>query len=166
MEAKSVAPSPQAPTVPGGAPQAAAPSAAHARDLVIYDDACPMCTFQVRVLTRLDWGERLEVLGLSSPLVQRIAPQLKREDLQAAIHVLTRKGALHRAARGIRYVSGRLPLLWPLFILLWIPGVIYLAEFVYRLVARNRLTLSKWFGCKGACALLPEKKRAEAPPRP
>ena len=42
---------------------------------------------------------------------------------------------------------------------LWIPGVIWVAEKIYMWVSRNRHLLSKVFGCKGACAILPERKR-------
>ena len=45
------------------------------------------------------------------------------------------------------------------FLILWIPGVIYLAEIVYRWISRNRHLLSRVFGCKGACALMPARKR-------
>jgi predicted DCC family thiol-disulfide oxidoreductase YuxK len=35
------------------------------------------------------------------------------------------------------------------------------AEIVYQWVSRNRHLLSKVFGCKDACALLPAKKRQQ-----
>lgn len=128
-------------------------------DIVVYDDKCPMCTFQMRLLSWVDLGRRLDFLPLSSPEVQRLAPQLKREDLLEAMHVLTRKGPIYRGARAIRYLSARIVLLWPLCVVLWIPGVIFLSELFYRFVSRNRQFLSKIFGCKGACEVLPERKR-------
>jgi hypothetical protein len=53
----------------------------------------------------------------------------------------------------------RLPLLIPVALFLWIPGVIQVAEVVYQWVSRNRLLLSRVFGCKGACAVLPARMR-------
>jgi predicted DCC family thiol-disulfide oxidoreductase YuxK len=55
----------------------------------------------------------------------------------------------------------RLPLLVPVALFLWIPGVIFAAEIIYQWVSRNRLLLSRVFGCKDACALLPAKKREQ-----
>ena len=55
----------------------------------------------------------------------------------------------------------RLPLLVPLALLLWVPGVIWIAEKMYDLIARNRRTLSRIFGCKEACAILPARKRGQ-----
>ena len=53
----------------------------------------------------------------------------------------------------------RLPLLVPVALFLWIPGVIQVAEIVYGWVSRNRLLLSRLFGCKDACAILPARAR-------
>ena len=133
-------------------------SAVRTHALVLYDDKCPMCTFQMRVLTRLDWFKRLEFVSISDPQVAALVPALKREDLMAAMHVLTPAGKIHRGARAVRYMAARILLLWPLCLLLWIPGMIYLGEFVYRRVANNRYLLSKLFGCKTACAVVPPPK--------
>ena len=54
-----------------------------------------------------------------------------------------------------------LPLLVPVALFLWIPGVIQIAEITYAWVSRNRLVLSRIFGCKDACAILPARKREQ-----
>ncbi len=130
-----------------------------ASDILIYDDGCPLCEFQMRVLTWLDWRNVMRLMPLSNPEIRAIAPQLRREDLQEAIHCVTPAGATYRGARAIRYLGLRLPALIPLSLFLWIPGVIYAAERVYMWVSRNRLVLSRLFGCKEACAILPARRR-------
>ncbi len=52
-----------------------------------------------------------------------------------------------------------MPLLVPVSLFLWIPGVIWGAEKFYMFISRNRLFFSKIFGCKGACAIMPERER-------
>ncbi|MDQ3622454.1 MAG: DUF393 domain-containing protein [Verrucomicrobiota bacterium] len=131
------------------------------RHLVLYDDACPLCTFQMKVLSWLDWGNVLALAPLSDPREQAAVPSLTREDLLEAIHCVTPHGRLYRGARCLRYVGMRLPLLAPLALVLWIPGVIQVAEIVYQWVSRNRLVLSRLFGCKGACTVLPARKREQ-----
>jgi predicted DCC family thiol-disulfide oxidoreductase YuxK len=126
--------------------------------IVLFDDKCPMCTFQSRLLTRLDWLHRIQFMPISDPRVPSLAPDVKHESLMASMHVLTPKGRIHNGARGVRYIAARLPLLWPVCLLLWIPGMIYISEIAYRTVARNRYLISKLFGCKTACAVLPEKR--------
>ena len=129
--------------------------------LVLYDDECPLCIFQMKVLSWLDWRGALALVPLSDPRAQAAAPQLVREDLLEAIHCVTPEGAVYRGARALRFVGLRLPLLVPVALLLWIPGVIYLAEIIYRLISRNRLLLSRLFGCRDACAILPKRVREQ-----
>jgi predicted DCC family thiol-disulfide oxidoreductase YuxK len=130
-----------------------------AKNLVLYDDQCPLCVFQMKMLTWLDWLHTARVVPLSSPEAQQAAPGVEPEQLRAAMHAVTKAGKLHRGARAIRFLSLRMPLLVPLGIFLWVPGVIWFAEKFYAWVARNRLVLSRVFGCKDACAILPARKR-------
>ncbi len=129
--------------------------------IILYDGECPMCIFQMRVLSWLDWFNQLSLVPLADPRAAELAPEIEREDLQAAIHCITRSGKIHRGARCIRFAGMRLPLLVPLALVLWIPGVIQIAELIYKWVSRNRLILSRVFGCKEACAILPKRAREQ-----
>jgi len=123
--------------------------------IVLYDDACPMCAFQMKVLRRLDWLHVLSLLPLSHPRAREVAPQLTREALLEAIHCVGPTGQVYRAARCLRFVGMRLPLLVPLALLLWLPGALWVADRIYRWVSRNRMVLSRAFGCNDACAIRP-----------
>jgi predicted DCC family thiol-disulfide oxidoreductase YuxK len=144
---------------------------AREKNIVLYDDECPLCTFQMKLLTWLDWLNVLALVPLSRPEVSRIAPRLTREDLMSAIHCVTPGGMIHRGARCIRFVGMRMPLLVPVSLILWIPGVIWIAEKVYQWISRNRHLLSRLFGCREACSILPSRARqreekVELRPRP
>jgi predicted DCC family thiol-disulfide oxidoreductase YuxK len=129
--------------------------------LVLYDDECPLCVFQMRLLTWLDWFNVLALIPLSDPRAREAAPNVSREQLLAAMHCVAKDGRIYRGARCIRFVGMRLPLLVPVALLLWVPGVIWIAEHVYNLIARNRKFLSRIFGCKEACSILPARKREQ-----
>ena len=126
--------------------------------ILLFDSDCPMCTFQSRTLGWLDWFNRVEMVPLKDDRAGEIAPDITREDLLEAIHCITPDDEIHRGARAIRFLSLRIPLLIPVGLFLWFPGVIWIAEKIYAFVSRNRHFFSKIFGCKGACAILPEKK--------
>jgi len=128
------------------------------RHAVLYDSDCPFCVFQGKLMTWLDWIGTLRLLPIKDPEAMALAPNVRREDLQEAMHVVTPDGRLFRGARAIRFISFRLPAAIPLGVILWIPGVIFIAEKVYALVSRNRLVLSKLFGCRGACAVMPTRR--------
>ena len=128
-------------------------------NIVLYDDQCSMCAFQMRVLTWLDWFNVTTLLPMSDPRAKGVAPGLTAEDLSAAMHCVTPEGRIYRGARCLRYVGMRMPVLMPLALMLWIPGLIWIAERVYAAVSRNRYILSRVFGCKEACAILPQRQR-------
>ncbi len=129
-------------------------------NIVIYDGDCSLCTFQSRVITWLDWFNTVSLLPISHPRVPEIAPRLTRADLHEAIHCVAADGSIHRGARCLRHISLRMPLAFLFGLVLWIPGVIYVAEVFYRWISRNRHLLSRLFGCKDACAIMPARARA------
>ncbi len=131
------------------------------KHLVLYDSDCPLCVFQMRLLTWLDWFNALALVPLTDPRAKEAAPQLDREQLLAAMHCVTKDGRIYKGARCIRFVGMRLPLVFPVALLLWVPGVIWIAEKIYNLIARNRHTLSRIFGCKEACSIMPVRKREQ-----
>ncbi len=128
---------------------------------VLYDGECMFCTFQSRLISWLDWFNAVRLVPISDPRVVEIAPGISREDLHEAMHCVARDGRIYRGARCIRFISLRVPLASPVALLLWIPGVIYLAEIVYRFISRRRYAISRLFGCKGACAVLPARRREQ-----
>ncbi len=131
---------------------------------VLYDDECPLCTFQMKLLTWLDWFGSLSLIPVSSERAQALAPTISREDLLEAIHCIAKNGRIYRGARALRFVGMRLPLMVPVALILWIPGVILIAEKFYQFVSRHRLVFSRIFGCKGACAILPARQRTQDEP--
>jgi predicted DCC family thiol-disulfide oxidoreductase YuxK len=113
----------------------------------------------MRLLTWLDWFNMLQLVPITHPLAAQVAPQINREALLEAIHCIAVDGRIYRGARAIRFVGLRLPLLFPVSLILWIPGIIWIAERIYQWVSRNRHLLSRLFGCKDACAILPARRR-------
>ncbi|HEY0550603.1 MAG TPA: DUF393 domain-containing protein [Verrucomicrobiae bacterium] len=132
-----------------------------ATNIVLYDSDCSLCTFQSRLITWLDWFNTVSLLPIADPRAHEIAPRLTRTDLHEAIHCVAKDGKISRGARCLRFIGLRMPLAAPFSIVLWIPGVIYLAEILYRWISRNRYILSRVFGCKEACAILPARRRAQ-----
>lgn len=131
----------------------------HQTHYLLFDDKCPMCTFQMRTLTWLDWFNALTMVPISHEKASQLAPNISREDLLEAIHCVSKNGRIYRGARALRFIGMRLVLAIPMALFLWIPGVIWVAEKVYAWVSRNRHLLSRFFGCKEACAILPARDR-------
>src|SRR5262245_36694080 len=124
---------------------------ARSTDFVLYDADCPLCTFQMKLLTWLDWFGSIQLIPISDPRATELAPNLTRDELLAAIHCVARNDRIYRGAHCIRFLGWRMPLLLPITLVLCIPGVIWLAERIYMWVSRNRHLLSRVFGCEQAC---------------
>jgi predicted DCC family thiol-disulfide oxidoreductase YuxK len=128
--------------------------------IVLYDDQCPLCTFQMRVITWLDWLNAVSLLPICDSRAAVIAPSLTRDALIESIHCVAKDGRVYRGARCLRFIGMRMPLAIPVVLFLWFPGVIWIAERIYLWVSRHRHLLSRMFGCKEACALVPARRRA------
>lgn len=120
-----------------------------------------LCSFQVKLLTWLDWFGTTRMVPFEHPEAAPYTAGIDRAELSAAIHCVRPPDRLWKGARALRRIGAGMPLLWLPVLLLWIPGIIWLAEIVYAWVSRRRLTLSKVFGCEGACTIMPERQRSD-----
>jgi len=118
-----------------------------------------MCTFQMRVLTWLDWFNVAQLIPASDPQSLKMAPGLTHEKLMEEIHCVKTDEVVLRGARALRFLGMRMPLLIPFSLFMWVPGVIWVAEKVYALISQNRYILSRFFGCKDACSIMPQRER-------
>jgi predicted DCC family thiol-disulfide oxidoreductase YuxK len=125
---------------------------------VLYDGGCSFCTFQMKMLRWLDWRDRFAPIPSNDSRVAALAPSLTEDQMSEAIHCVTPGGHIHRGARAIRFIAMRLPVAVPLALILWLPGVILVAERVYALISRNRQWISRVFGCAGACSIVPSRR--------
>ena len=89
-----------------------------------------MCIFQTRVISWLDWLNKVELVPLADARAAEIAPDVTRADLLEAIHCVTPDGTIYKGARAFRFLGFRIPVLVPLSLLLWLPGVIWVLKLV------------------------------------
>ena len=119
------------------------------RALILYDGDCAFCVSSVRQLQRLDWRGRLAFGDARDDGVR--LPEIELERALRRMHVVTPAGQILDGFFAFRCLAGRLPALWPLWPLLWLPGVAPLGVRVYDLVARNRRVFGVCEG--GACGV-------------
>jgi predicted DCC family thiol-disulfide oxidoreductase YuxK len=123
------------------------------RDLVLYDGMCRFCRSQIAILKRLDLAGRLDFISLHDPSVARDFPEIPLENLMREMYLVDRSGSAFGGSQALRVVSRRLPLLWPLALLLHIPFSQPLWNGLYRLVARNRYRIAGKCDEGGTCRL-------------
>jgi predicted DCC family thiol-disulfide oxidoreductase YuxK len=112
------------------------------RDTVLYDGQCRFCRGQIAILRRFDPTGRLRFVSLHDPVVASEFPELSPDDLSREMHVVETTGRSRAGAEAVRYLSRRLPLLWPLAVPLHVPGSLPVWRWLYGVVARNRYRIA------------------------
>lgn len=115
-------------------------------DLVIWDGQCNFCLAQVKRLHRFDSG-RLAYVSLHDPKVSTLAPSLDYEQLMSQMWVVSADGqesggVLEGGADAIRYLSRKLPWLWPIMPALHVPGLMPFWRWSYNQVAKRRYKIA------------------------
>ena len=132
-ESNSIAP-------PKGLPD---PADSPGSDIVIYDGNCNFCISQVTHLRRLDCcGGRLSFLSLHDQRVAEAYPDLSYDQLMAEMYEVQPDGTRHAGGDAVRYLSRRLPLLWPAAPILHLPGSANLWRWLYQQVAKRRYKIA------------------------
>lgn len=112
------------------------------RATVLYDGHCRFCQGQIGLLRRLDLTGRLAFTSLHDPSVASDFPEIPLESLHRQMYVVDTTGHARGGAEAVRYLTRRLVLLWPLAILLHIPGTLPLWQWLYAFVARRRMLIA------------------------
>ena len=113
------------------------------KSIVLYDGECPFCQKSVAILRRLDWLKRLEYRNARDMAGwPACAEPLNLDRMLEEMHVVTPDGQRAYAGyRAFRWIAGRLPLCWPIWPFLYLPGVPWLGQKAYLWVATNRYNL-------------------------
>ncbi len=119
------------------------PDACPDADVVIFDGQCVFCRSQVERLHWLDRGNRLSFLSLHDPRVSDRYPDLHHDDLMAQMYVIDGRGNAKGGSEAVKYLSRRLPILWPALPVLHFPGTATLWRWLYKQVAKRRYRLAE-----------------------
>jgi predicted DCC family thiol-disulfide oxidoreductase YuxK len=105
---------------------------------IFYDGACPRCRASVTMLTASDPDHTLAPIDLTAVDLPTIDPRLSLDECMKAMHALSIDGRITVGYDAVRAASARLPLFWLFFLIGFIPGVAWLGNRVYNLVAATR----------------------------
>ena len=125
--------------------------------IVLYDGDCPLCRKTTEFLKRLDWFGRLRFHNCrDTAAIPAHTAHLDPARMIQEMHVLTPDRAnAYSGFRAVRWIAGRVPALWPLYPLLFIPGTARLGQRLYLWVARNRFRLMP---CRDGVCTIPPKR--------
>ena len=111
------------------------------KPLLIFDGDCGFCRSGIARWKQMT-GERVDYAPLQSDDIAARFPELTREQLESAVHLIQPDGRVTRAAEAVFQLLA-VQRRWPLWMYEKMPGIKPLTEFVYRRVAANRGLASK-----------------------
>lgn len=129
-----------------------------AQATLLYDGACPFCQKSVAMLKKLDWLKAVHYQNCRDTARLPVTnPPLDPKRLIEEMHLVTAdRRYVYHGYGAFRWMAWRMPLLWIIAPLLYIPGVPWLGQRIYLWVARNRF---KIMPCKdGVCAVSPRNE--------
>ncbi len=111
------------------------------RDRLLFDGGCSFCGGAVRALGALDPTARIALVDFREQDLKEIDPRLTRDACMRRIQFVERNGKLTEGFDAFRRLSLKLPLLWPLAPMLYIPGMRLIGVPVYDFIARHRFEI-------------------------
>jgi len=127
----------------------------------LYDGNCLVCRSTCEALRALDWLKRIHFVDLhDGGDFRRRHPELTRERLMSESHVIDAAGELYAGFAGTRRMLKELPLGFPLWLLLQLPGADAIGKRLYRYIARRRYRINALLGselpecAEGGCRML------------
>ncbi|MEZ4669097.1 MAG: DUF393 domain-containing protein [Anaerolineae bacterium] len=113
----------------------------------IYDGYCVICNQTKRTVQALDWLHRVEFLNIHDwNTVNARYPALDYEAAMGQMHLVTPDGQLIGGFPAVRRMMRELPLGYPIWLVLHLPGMNWLGNRVYRFIARHRYRINRFFG--------------------
>jgi predicted DCC family thiol-disulfide oxidoreductase YuxK len=113
----------------------------------IYDGYCVICNQTRRTVMALDWLHRVEFLNIHDwNIVNGRYPALDYDTAMGQMHLVTPNGDLMGGFPAVRRLLRELPLGFPLWLLLHLPGMDWLGNRIYRFIARHRYRINRLFG--------------------
>ena len=117
------------------------------KPVVLYDGRCRLCTAGADRIRRFDAEARLEVLSLHEPEVAARFPSIRREDVLAEMHFVRPDGSIAKGHEAVREVLKVIPRYRWLALFWDLPGFQFVADRVYKWVARNRYRFNRQVHC-------------------
>lgn len=112
----------------------------------LFDGHCVICQSTRRIIKSLDWFNQVEFLDLhNKPLVETRYPQLDHESMMGEIHVVA-DDTIYAGFAATRRMLKAVPLGFPIWLILQLPGMNWLGPKIYRFIATNRYAINRLFG--------------------
>lgn len=111
------------------------------RLVVWYDQSCPLCRREIKLMRQLDRGRRIDFVDATDP---DVTCPLDRTEILARFHAMENDTMLSGAA-AFAAMWRAIPLLWPLGMAARLPGALRVLDWAYGHFLKARPILQRFF---------------------
>jgi len=116
------------------------------KSIVYYDQDCGFCTKSINIIKSWNYFNLLSFQPLNSLRDGEKGFSISR--LKKEIGLIEENGDIYYGTYAFEKIFEKVPVFYPIAILYKIPLVIYVADFIYDKIAKNRYLLSDTESCK------------------
>ena len=102
---------------------------------VIYDSKCLFCINTKNYFERLDKNKRLRWVGIDTFDYKKYS--LKKEDLLKEVHLIY-DAEVYKGYYAFKMISKKIPLLFVFYLFSLIPGIDFIGNKAYKIIAMHR----------------------------
>ncbi len=120
---------------------------------ILYDGECQLCVRSMTVIHYFDWLNSLACIDLETiwPHKEKNYPGMSLEACRKEMHLLLPDGTVYKGFFAFRKIIKYTPVLWPLLIFVYLPGMSWIGPKIYLRVASTR---AKFQPCdSGSCSI-------------
>jgi predicted DCC family thiol-disulfide oxidoreductase YuxK len=115
-----------------------------ARLVALFDGDCALCTRTMHFIWDRDLEGAVECVDLRDEATARRFHAFSVDAVRAQLHAIDDAGQVFVGIDAVRECGRRLPRYRRVAWILGIPGIRFLAQRVYMIIARNRMVLNPW----------------------
>jgi len=119
---------------------------------IIYDGNCRFCLSSVKKLKTMDLyaaGTYVDFQQLNEEQISGLSPQLTKEKCLSQLYLIEPNGRLFGGFDVFRRICFVMPMLYPLILLFYFPGMGLIGPAVYKFIAKNRYLFHFNKTCQG-----------------
>ena len=105
------------------------------KPIVAYDNTCEFCTSAKLDMEKIDKKNKLKWVGISSFNYKKY--KLKKQDLLEEMHLIDNK-KVYKGYYAWKQIAKKIPLTYPIYLVSLIPGVDFIGNKMYKIIAKHR----------------------------
>ena len=105
------------------------------KPIIAYDNHCLFCIHYKKKIESLDKKKKLEWIGIDNFNHKKYG--LKKDDLLKEMHLII-NGRIYQGYYAWKQIAKKIPLLFPMYCLSLIPGIDFIGDKIYKMIAKHR----------------------------